>query len=170
MFIAVGLFKILVGVFVEEYGHPLTQRTTTHSTQQEWATRLFLEVGTIRQFCTILQHIGRYGTQEATEAIGCCTQVVGSQTFFVLFALQVKTSLSLCQLLVPAMQLGEIIEAAIRVGKFANALFKLLGAEFLPLFQLLTQYFTNLIGCVRFAQVVGSLAIEVIEHLIAQRT
>ena len=52
--IAVWLFEVLVRVFVEEDRHPLAQCSTTHSTQQDRASSLLLELGTIVQFRTIL--------------------------------------------------------------------------------------------------------------------
>ena len=58
---------------MEEDGHPLAQGTTSHSTQQDGTTRLFLEVGSIGEFRTVFKDIDGNGTKDATEAIGCRT-------------------------------------------------------------------------------------------------
>ena len=67
------------------------------------------------------------------------------------------------------MQLGEIVEATIGVGKFANLFFKLLWRQVLPRLQLVAHNLTHLVGGVRIAQVVRRLAVEVIENLVTQR-
>ena len=97
-------------------------------------------------------------------------EVVGSQALLVLVALQVEAGLGLCQLFVPAMQLGEILEATVGVGELAKLLFKLLLGQALPVFQLVAHDFAHLVRVVGFAEIVGGLAVEVVEHLVAQRT
>ena len=112
--VAVRLFEGFVGVLVEEHGHPLAEGSTAHGTQQDGTACLLLEVGTVGEFGAVLQHIDGDGTQDATEAVGCRVEVVGSQALLVLVALQVEAGFGLCQLFVPAMQLGEIGKAAAR--------------------------------------------------------
>ena len=158
-----------MGVFVVEHRHPLAQGSTLDFRQQRRPVCQAVEIGTILQLGPILQHIGRNGSQDATEAIGCRAEVVGTQPIPILLALQVEASPRLVQLFEPAMQLCEIGKAALGIAVIVYLLGKLLFREALPRLHLLTQNLTHLIGGIRIAQVEGSITVYIIQYFIGQR-
>ena len=107
--VAVLLFEGLMGILMVVDRHPLAQGSVSTGREQQRAqgqlvvNATFRQVGTVLQLHAVIQQISRLGPQNATVAISCGAQVVGTQAFAVLLALQVKAGLGFVDLLKPAM-------------------------------------------------------------------
>ena len=152
-----------------EHRHPLAQGPALDGRKEQWALRYLFKVRPVGQHGAVLQHIGGRRSQYPAEAVGRRPQVIGAQAFTVLLAFQVKAGPCLTNLLEPSVQLCEVEEASVLVAVVGYLLGKLLLTQVLPCPHLLAQVFTYLLRGVGPAQVVCCVAVDVVQHLIAQR-
>ena len=150
-----------------ECRHPLNERAITNLLTYQ-AVITWIDITPVFQLCSVRKLIYWCGTKDSAETIQCRTCIIGPKTLTILITLEIKTTISLIQNLIPSMQLGKVTETASWLKEIIKLLFYLVCTEILRFHETLCKQIAHSNSSKCKTQVVGSLTIEIIKDLICQ--